>query len=102
VEVEDRLAGRRSDVDHHAVVLEARVARRLGDELEHPFRLVRRELTDLAEGLDVPLGQDEQMRLRLRIDIADGNEAVGRPDMLALANEPAEEALVRQRESPPP
>jgi hypothetical protein len=37
------------------------------------------------------------MDRRLRIDVADGDEAVGRGDVVALAVELAEEAVVRQR-----
>jgi hypothetical protein len=50
----------------------------------------------------MPLRQDEQMDARLRIDIADRDEAFGRRDVLSLAVELAEEALVSQRRSPPP
>ena len=84
----------------HAVVLEAGVARGLGDELEHPLRLLRRELADVAERVDVPLGEDEQVRLGLRVDVADRDEAVRLRDVVALADERAEEAVVRQRRDP--
>jgi hypothetical protein len=100
VQVEDGLAAARADVDDDTVVGEAGTAGDLGHELEHPLRLVRRELADVAEGVDVPLGQDEQVRLRLRVDVPDRDEAVAGGDVLAVPDEPAEEA-VRQRGSPP-
>jgi hypothetical protein len=102
VEMEDRLAAALADVHHDAVVLEPRGLRRLGDELEHPFRLVGRKLGDLAERVDVPLRDYEQMGLRLRIDVANGDEALGRIDVVAFAGEPAEETVLRQRGSLPP
>ena len=77
MEVEDRLAAARADVDDHPVVVEAGLARRLGHEVEHPLRLVGRELADVAERVDVPLGDDEQVRLGLRVDVPDRDEAVG-------------------------
>ena len=40
------------------------------------------------------LGQDEQVHGRLRVDVADRDEAVGRGDVVALAVELAEEAVV--------
>jgi hypothetical protein len=59
VKVEDRLARARSDVGEHAVVGEARLAGCRRDEVEHPFRLVGRELRDLTEAVDMTLRQDE-------------------------------------------
>jgi hypothetical protein len=102
MEVEDRLSGPRADVDEHAVVREARIPGGLRDEVEHSLRLVRRKLGDLAEALDVALRQDEQMGLGLRVDVADRDEAVRLRDVVALADEPAEEAVLRQRRSPLP
>ena len=93
MQVEDRLAAARADVHEHAVVLEARPARGLGDEVEHPLRLVGRELADVAERVDMALRQDEQVRLGLRIDVVDRDEAVARRDVLALAGELAEETV---------
>jgi hypothetical protein len=101
VEMEDRLPRPRPDVDEHAVVGEARVARGLRDEVEHSLRLVGRELPDLAEALDVALREDEQVSLGLGIDVPDRDEAVRLRDVVALADEPAEEAVLRQRRSPP-
>ena len=75
--------------------------RDLRDEVEHPLRLVRGELGDVAKRVDMPLGQDEQMRLRLRVDVPDRDEAVGLRDVVAFLDEPAEKAIVRQRGSPP-
>jgi hypothetical protein len=100
--VEDGLAAARADVDEHAIVLEARPARGLGDEVEHPLRLLRRELAHVAEGLDVALGQDQQVRLRLRVDVADRDEALRLGDVVALAGELAEEAVVRRHRRAPP
>ena len=102
MQVEDGLTAARPDVDEDAVVLEPGLAGELGDEGEHPLRLVGRERGDLAEGVDVALREDEQVGLRLRVDVADRDEAVGLRDVVALAVEPAEEAVVRQRGSPPP
>jgi hypothetical protein len=102
VEVEDRLPRARTDVDEHAIVGETRVAGGLRDEVEHPFGLVGGELGDVAEALDVTLRQDEQMGLGLRVDVANSDETVRPRDMVALADEPAEEAVLRQRRSPPP
>jgi len=102
VQVEDRLAGALADVHDDAVVVEARLARGLGHELQHPLRLVGRELADLAEARDVPLGQDEQVRLGLRIDVPNRNETVRSRDVITLADEAAEEAVLRQRRFPPP
>ena len=40
------------------------------------------------------LGQDEQVHRRLRVDVADGDEAVGRGDVVAFAVELAEETVL--------
>ena len=63
VQMEDGLAGARADVHDDAVVVEAGALRGLGDEVQHPLRLVGRELADLAEGRHVALGQHEQVRV---------------------------------------
>jgi hypothetical protein len=68
-----------------------------GDELEHALRLVLRELADIAKRLDVPLGDDEEVRLRARVDVLDGDEAVGLVNVLALRVETAEETVRRHR-----
>src|SRR5712692_11730030 len=102
VEMEDRLAAALADVDDDAVVVEAFVASRFGDERKHSLRLIRRELLNVAERLDVTLRDDEQMRVRLRVDIADRHETRAGAHVLALPVEPAEETVVRQRGSPPP
>jgi hypothetical protein len=102
VEVEDRLAAARTDVHEHAVVLETDLARSLRDEVEHPLGLLGRERADVPERVDVALRQNEEMRLGLGVDVADGNEAVGLRDVVAFAREAAEEAILRQRGSPPP
>ena len=100
--MEDGLAAAGTDVDEDTVVLESGAARDLRNEVEHPFRLVSGELSDVAEGVDVPLRQDEQVRLRLRIDVADRDKAVRLRDVVTLPGELAEEAIVSQRGSPPP
>ena len=101
MQVEDGLPPARADVDEHAVVLEPGLAGDAGDEGEHPLRLVGRKLRDVSERVDVPLREDEQVCLRLRVDIADRDEAVRLRDVVAFAVELAEEAVVRQRGSPP-
>src|SRR5712691_11354504 len=100
--MEDRLPAALAHVHVDAVVLEAGLAGGFGDEVQHPLRLVGRELTHLAEARDVPLGQDEQMRVGPRIDVANRDEAVALRKVVAFAYELAEEAVVRQRGSPPP
>jgi hypothetical protein len=102
VKVEDRLARASADVDEHAVVGQAGLPRGLRDELQHPFRFVSRELRDLTEAVDMTLRQDEQMGLGLRVDVPNRDEAVRLRDVVTLANETAEEAILRQRGSPPP
>ncbi len=59
VQMEDRLARARADVDLHPVVGQADLAGGVGDELEHALRLARRKLADLAEAVDVPLRNDQ-------------------------------------------
>jgi hypothetical protein len=102
--MEDRLPYARARVHDDTVIGQALARCDFGDELEHPLRLVGRELRDLVEARDVSLGQDEQVRVGLRVDVADRDEAVGRGDVVAVAVERAEEAAgdgVRQRGSPP-
>jgi hypothetical protein len=101
VEVEDRLARSSPHVHDDTIILQAGFLGGLGDEVEHPLGLVGRELGDLAEGRDVPLGQHEQVGVGLRSDVADRDEAVGGVDVLAFADERAEEAVLRQPGSPP-
>src|ERR687892_608576 len=101
MEVEDGLARPAADVDDDPIVVEAGLVGDTGDELEHALRLVPLELADLAERVDMPLGDHEQMGLRLRVDVVDGDETLPREDVVAVAHEAAKEALVRQRESPP-
>jgi hypothetical protein len=101
VEVEDGLAGAGTRVDDDPIVVEALLPRGRRDEVEHPLRLLGGELADLVEARDVALGQDEQMRVRLRVDVADRDESVGTRDVVAVPVEPAEEAVLRQRGSPP-
>src|SRR5690242_21180752 len=75
--MEHGLARRRAHVDGDTVIRQPLACSDVGDELEHPLRLLRRKLADLAERVDVPLGQDEQVDRRLRLDVADGDKAVG-------------------------
>jgi hypothetical protein len=50
----------------------------------------------------VTLGQHEEVGVGLRVDVADRDEPVTRVDVVALADEVAEETVsVRQRGSPP-
>jgi hypothetical protein len=76
VEVKDRLTRSRPDVGHDLVVLETGDARCLGDELEHALRLVGGKAAHVAKRVDVALGDHEEVRIRLRIDVADRREAV--------------------------
>ena len=102
MKVKDGLPGSRTDVDHHAVVLEPRDPCCLRNELEHALRFFRRKAADVAEGVDVAFRQHEQVRVGLRVDVADRDEPVGCVDVVALADEVAEETVgVRQRGSPP-
>jgi hypothetical protein len=101
VEVEHGLPRGLAHVDDDAVVVEAGLAGRLGDEGQHSRRLLGRKLGDLAERVDVPLGEDEQVRLGLRVDVLDRDEAVAAPLVRAILDEPTEEAIVRQRARPP-
>jgi hypothetical protein len=101
VEVEDRLPGARADVDGEPVVLEAGALGGVRHELEHALRLLGRELADLLEARDVAFGQDEEVDVGLRVDVSDRYEPVARVDVVALLVELAEEAVVRQRGSPP-
>ena len=100
--MEDRLAATVTDVDEHAVVLEPGAMRYFRDELEHPLRLFGGELGYVAEGVDVPFGENEQVGLGLGVDVANRDEAVGLGDVVAGVRELAEQAIVRQRGSPPP
>jgi hypothetical protein len=102
VKVEDGLAFPLADVDDDAVVVQSLLARRLGDEVEHPFGLVRPKVPDVMEARDVTLRKDEQMHVCLGIDVPDRDETFGRRDMLSLLVEAAEEAVLRQRRSLPP
>ncbi len=101
MEMEHRLAGSRTGVDDDTVVGQARSCSDGGDEVEHALVLVGGELGDVLEVLHVPLGDDEQVRPCLRVDVADGDEAVDGRDVVALPVEPAEEAILSQRGSPP-
>ena len=100
MKVEDGLPRSGADVHHDPVVLETGDLRRLSDELEHPLGLIRREGGDLTKGVHVALRKNEEVSVGLRVDVADGDESVRCVDMLALADQAAEEAL-RQRGSPP-
>jgi hypothetical protein len=95
--MEDRLARPRTDVDENAIVGEARLLGRLRDEVEHSFRFVGWELCNVVEAVHVALRQDEQVGLGLRIDVPNRNETVRSRDVITLADEAAEEAVLRQR-----
>jgi hypothetical protein len=86
VKVKDGLPCPGPDVHDDPVVLEAGNLCRLGNELEHPLRLVRREGADIAKGVDVPLRQHEKVGVGLRVDVANGDESVRCMDVVALAN----------------
>ena len=101
VQVEDRLPAALADIDDDAIVLEPGVARGVPDEIEHPLRLVGRKLADLAKGRHVAFRDHEEMRVGARVDVPDGDEAVAFADVITLTDEVAEEAVVRQRGSPP-
>src|SRR5262245_53653869 len=94
VQMEHRLPRPGADVDDDLVVLQPGRARRVRDEDEQAPRLLRRQLADLAERVDVMLRNDEQMGFRLRVDIPDRDEAVGRVDVVAVLVELAEETVV--------
>jgi hypothetical protein len=100
--MEDRLPRPGADVHEDAVVDETRLPGGLRDEFEHPFRLVGGKLGDLPKAVDMTLRQDEQVRLRLRVDVSNRDETVRSRDVIALPEEAAEEAVLRQRRSPPP
>jgi hypothetical protein len=102
MQVEDRLPAPRADVHDDLVVVQTGNSCSLGDELEHPLRLVRWELVHVAEGVHVALGDHEEVGVGLRVDVPDRREAVRSVDVVAFPCELAEEAIVRQRESPPP
>src|SRR5436309_2961384 len=55
--MEDRLPSARADVDGHTVIRQALARSNIRHELEHPLRFVGRELADVAERVDVPLGE---------------------------------------------
>ena len=100
MQMENRLARRRAHVDCDTVIRQPLACSDVRDELEHPLRLLRRELADLAERVDVPLGEDQQVDGRLRVDVADGDEAVRRGDVVAIAVELAEEAVAQAARIP--
>lgn len=77
MQVIDRLAAVRSAVDHGAVA--ARQFEFLGElrgddeQVADEFGIVRFEV---GEGDDLPFGNHQQVRGRLRIDVAEGDAAV--------------------------
>lgn len=97
MEVEDRLPRPAPHEHEYAIVVELRGLRRVSDEAEHPTGLLLRKLADLLEGVDVPLGQDEQVRLGHRLDVADRDEAVSGQHVVAVGDQPAEEAALTRR-----
>ena len=85
MEMEDRLATAFTDIHDDAVIVESFVPCRLRDELEHPLCLIRREFRDLAERFDVPLRNDEQVRVGPRVDVADRDDARPGADVIAAS-----------------
>lgn len=102
MQMEDRLPCALACVDDDTVIGQPFARSDICNEVEHPLVLVGRKLTDLVEAGNMPLGHNEDMNPRLRIDIANRYEALGRRNTLSLAVELAEETVVRQRGSPPP
>src|ERR1700757_1392904 len=92
--MENRLARAWAHVDLDTVIRQPLACRDIGDELEHLLRLLGRKPGDVSECVDVALGDHEQVHRSLRVDVADRDEAVGRGDVIALAVELAEEAVV--------
>ena len=101
MEVEDGLPRARPDVHEDAVVLEARAARGAATAGIRAA-LVVEEVADVAERVHVPLREDEQVRLRERRCIADRDEALLARDVVALGDEPTEEAVLRRRRQKSP
>jgi hypothetical protein len=95
--MEDRLSRACARIDNDTVIVESLERSHFGDEVEHPLVLLCAELRDLVEPLDVVLRDDEQVRRRLRVDVADCDEAFGGGDVVTLAIDPAEQTVVRQR-----
>src|SRR6478672_7021686 len=91
--MEDRLPRAWADIDGHTVIRQALARRHVRHKLEHPLDLGIGELTDVAERVDVPLREHEEMHRRRRVDVADRDEAVSRGDVIAFAIEPAEETV---------
>src|SRR2546427_5501021 len=98
MEVKDGLAGAPADVDRDAVVLQTGLGCGFGDELEHPLRLLGAELADLAERVDVPLRDDEEVHLGLWVDVFDRDEPFALRNMWALGDEAAEQAVLLRRQ----
>ena len=102
MQMEHRLPRTRSHVHDHTVVLESLGRGDLGHEPQHTTRFLVRECVDLAERVDVPLGEDEKVGLGGRLDVADRDEAFGGVDVVAALDELAEEAVrLRQRPTRP-
>ena len=93
MKVKDGLAAAGPDVDDDPVIVETRLACRVRDELEHLLRLIGGELADIAKRLDVTLRNDEQVRLRARVDVRERDESVAAADVVPFPVEPAEETV---------
>ena len=76
VEMEHGLARASSCIDDEPVVLEPGDARRFGDERQHAVCFPRFELGDIAECVDVPFRQHEQVDGRFRRDVFDREQPV--------------------------
>ena len=66
------------------------------------LRLILSSLKSAEKDLRRPLSEDEEMRLRLRVDVADGHEPFVGVHVVSVRDELAEQTVLRQRESPPP
>ena len=102
VQVEYRLPRCGADVHDHTVVVQPHAYGGLGYETEHTRRFLVRECGDVAHRVDVPLGQNEQVRLGGGGNVPDRNEAFPCVNVLTLGDEAAEEAIRLQRRAPPP
>jgi len=106
VQVKHRLPNTGATEDHQAVLVEPGLRRRLGDEIEHPLVLVGRQLADVAERLDVLLGDDQQVDVGTRVDVLDREQPVPAVDdgcrQLAGVDLAEDAVRVTQQGSPPP
>jgi len=102
VQMEYRLPRCGADVHDDTVVVQPGACGGLGNEAEHSSRFLIRECCDVAHRVDVPCGQDEQMRLGGGSDVTDRDEPLRRVNVLTLGDEAAKEAVRLQRRAPLP